>query len=392
MTDGVDVSDPQVIIEYPDDDEGFYWHHRILIRRVAGPRWVGLTPDFDLENIDLSTRNHKIVERGGAFPQAQRPYVYAFDPVSQARVDSFKRSAALMATVWGDSLDAVMGERSIWLRADPSDPKFGEEVADELLTDAATGVNLESKGVVVLAGDLVFVERVPETDKEEWLRKKRPGGDARLLGDHFDRAGARHLPLPEAVALMREVELPGFPLAGPRGFKELNASVAQAGFSWTQYHAEWVAKSGVADGAAVAHTHRNLAETFRLMHHYDQIDGSSLAVGEQLARWMIQTETAVERNPRFPDYSGLDVLVGAPVSSDGRAETKRISEWVSKRMEQRSQIWKHERLYREEQKHNGPPRDRDGDGGGGGGRRGGGKNNKNDDGKRGGQPPPAVAK
>ena len=383
-----DVADPQVIVEFPDDDDGFYWHHRILVKRISGPKWVGLTPDFDMEVIDLSTTAHKVLDRLGPFPRAQEPYVYCFDPISQERVNSFKPRAVTMCSVWGDALDGTLDDRALWLRADVTDAKFGDEVDAACLQDPARGVFMEGKGVALVDGDLVFVEKVLETEKEAWKQKKKPeGGDVRLLGDHFDRAGARSLPLGEAVALMREADLPGFPLAGPRGFKELNASVAQAGLSWSQYHAEWVMRSGISEGAAVVHTHRSLAEIFRLMHHFDQIDGSSLAIGEQLARWMIQTETAVERNPRFPDFSGLDVLVGAPISAEGRAEAKKMSEWISNRMEQRSKIWKGERLYREEQKQiDGPPR-----GGGDGGnrrKRGGGDGGKGGKGdSAGGQPP-----
>ena len=75
-----------------------------------------------------------------------------------------------------------------------------------------------------------------------------------------------------------------------------------------------------------------------------QLDGSNLASGEQLARWMIQTETAVERNPRHLDFSGLDIVIGAPVSREGKAETRKFSEWITNRMEQRPKVWGWRRL------------------------------------------------
>ena len=68
------------------------------------------------------------------------------------------------------------------------------------------------------------------------------------------------------------------------------------------------------------HVHRALCEALRLMHSYDQVDASSLATGEHLTRWMIQTEMVVERNPMQPDYTGLDIVDGTAQLPDGRAE------------------------------------------------------------------------
>lgn len=38
-----------------------------------------------------------------------------------------------------------------------------------------------------------------------------------------------------------------------------------------------------------------------MLHSWDQVDGSTTAIGEHLSRWAIQTELAVERNPAQPD-------------------------------------------------------------------------------------------
>ena len=343
----LDIPEPQVIIEYEEDEDGFYWHHRVLLKRISGPKWVALTPDQDLETVDLSEMHHIVLERNADFPRAQRPFVYCFDEFPRSTLDAHKRRAGTQAALLGLQVDVEM-EQMIWVVSELDRDDFGDTVDDNLLT----GGELNVKGVVLIAGEEVFIERIEAKNKKDWMMKRRgDSADLRLLGDHYDKAGKRKLDLSEAVALFKESVMDDFPLAGVRGFKELHDAIANAGISWTQYHSEWVTLSGVAEGSAVCHTHRVLAEVFRLMHSWDQLDGSNLASGEQLARWMIQTETAVERNPRHPDFSGLDIVIGAPVSREGKAETRKFSEWITNRMEQRSKVWKHERLFREEQKH-----------------------------------------
>lgn len=63
---------------------------------------------------------------------------------------------------------------------------------------------------------------------------------------------------------------------------------------------------------------------------------------------MVQTELAVERNPRQPDYTGLDIVAGASLLSDGRAATNKFQEWIAARLKERSSVWKQERLYAQE--------------------------------------------
>ena len=79
---------------------------------------------------------------------------------------------------------------------------------------------------------------------------------------------------------------------------------------------------------------------------------------------------AVERNARHPDNSGLDVLLQAPVSAGGRAVTSKFNTYITDRLKERAQVWKQERLYREERRH------QDHSTGGGGGHGGGGGKGK----------------
>jgi hypothetical protein len=255
-----------------------------------------------------------------------------------------------MAAVLGegavDELDSVA-----WVVADPTHTDFGTIVDAGLLASEATGLAFATKGVVIVGGNEVFVERIFMKDLEAWkVAKGKELGDVRLLGDHRDNAGKRRLDLQTAVALMHSARDDEFPVAGARAAKELHESIAEGAGNLSTYHTEWLRLSGVSSRNAASHVHRNLCEVLRLMHSYDQVDCSCLASGETLCRWLIQTELAVERSPSMPDYSGLDIVAGTATLPDGRASTSKFTEWVTGRLKERASIWKQERLYRQERR------------------------------------------
>ncbi|CAE7187344.1 unnamed protein product [Symbiodinium necroappetens] len=143
---------------------------------------------------------------------------------------------------------------------------------------------------------------------------------------------------------------PEFPIQGTRAAKEFHEAVSLTTESFLTYHSEWVRLSGANRKTSSVHIHRAVCEALRLMHSFDQLDASALAVGEHLTRWVIQTELAVERNPAAPDFSGLDIVSGTAQLPDGRAATTKFSEWVSARLKDRASLWKQERLFNQERR------------------------------------------
>eukprot|EP00435_Cladocopium_sp_Y103_P061503 s490_g23.t1 len=356
----LDVDAVQVLINYPADADGFYWHHRLLLHRITGGTWLCLTPDHEIQRHDLGATPHRIIERRSRFPEDIADEIYAHDPIGKAQLNAFMRQAKIQAAILGDG-DVGEPEAFDWVVSEPQHPKFGTALDPSLINNGATGLAFTSKGVIIEDGEEIYVERVLVKDLEDWRKKKvLEGGDDRLLGDHRDASGRRRLDLASAVELMKETEDKEFPISGIRAAKEYHDSVASGPGNFLSYHAEWLRLSGVAKRASAAHIHRSLCEALRLMHSHDQIDASTTAVGEFLARWAVQTELAVERNPSQPDYSGLDIISGASVQADGRATTSKFSEWVTGRLKERAQVWKQERLYNQER------RSLRGKGGGGG--------------------------
>ena len=65
-------------------------------------------------------------------------------------------------------------------------------------------------------------------------------------------------------------------------------------------------------------------------------------------RRLVQIEAAVRRNPKVPDFSGLDVLMSAATDESGAATTAVFTEWVADRQKDQATIAKQGRLLREE--------------------------------------------
>jgi hypothetical protein len=330
----LNIREAQILLHYSLDATGLIWHHRVLLVRIEGARWVVLTPDSDLVVIDLAVPRHTILDRNAAFPHAAAQ-VYAFDPISRAELDGHKRRARIQANVLAGVLDAEIDEK-IWIIAEMGHVRFSQQLTDQEVADSVTNV---TKGSTVVDGIEVFIEEMEATKVPSWrLGKLASESDLRLLGNHRSTDGRRRLQLALAVDLMKETPIDDWPLPGERVLKEFCQSVASGPGNFTSYNTEWKMRAGISEYSSVAHDHRILCDVLRLAHDVDQIDGSNLACLEQIARRLVQHETAVERNPRNPDYTGLDLIMGEPVSASGAARTQRFTGWLNERMKEQSNI------------------------------------------------------
>ena len=363
----LDIDDLQVIVEFDGDDEEFKWHHRVALHRLGPGRWVMLTPDFDLEVVDLNTQGYRLLARHANFPRGLANQIYAFDPLHPSDLIRYKKSARTYQALLGD-LDLDPDENTIWVVCDTRDEKFGEFVPAALTEgDALTEVG--SRGIVEWDNVNRFCELIEVKDKDKTILSWRAADhDCRILPIVRDRGGKRTRTLRDAVSGFTEDVQDDWPHLGPRALGELVRSVAEAVESWTLYHSEWERNSGIATGSSLCHEHRILCESFRLFGAVDQVNLPNLAGAELLARRLIQIEMAVERSARSPDFSGLSSVMAGPTTETGAAVTKNFTEWIASRQKDRAQFLKQDRTLREEQQ---KERERSGAGagaGGGGGR------------------------
>ena len=73
----LDIAEPQVLIHYPNDRGGFFYHHRILLYRIRDALWIWLTPDPDMCRHDLMELTHIVLDRRSPFPANVAAQVYA---------------------------------------------------------------------------------------------------------------------------------------------------------------------------------------------------------------------------------------------------------------------------------------------------------------------------
>ncbi|CAK0847980.1 unnamed protein product, partial [Prorocentrum cordatum] len=331
----------QVLVHYPDED--LEWHHRVLLHRVEGALWLGLTPDHEIVRVDLGVLRHHVLDRSSAFPAQFAPMVYAFDPFDGQTLRDAKRQAQRRAALLGGG-EVEDAEEYVWLLASVADARFRESVPADVIEDGDRCVTLGHRGVCMIDGEPRFVERVSRGERDSSVQSCREDvEDIRVLGDHRSRGGRRDLDFRDAVESMREVTVEDWPDQGPRACLEYLKSIALRAGNLLTYQAEWQRLSGVAEGGAQGHEHRCHLETLRRAICHDQLNVVNLTRFEHVARRVIQVEMAVEKNPRHPDFSGLEDVPAGPRSVSGSAHAPRHLEHVTNRQKDRAQILKQQR-------------------------------------------------
>lgn len=344
----LDIPDPQVLLHFPQDPDGFYFHRRVLLTRAGGGgTWVTLTPDLELAVHDLTQVRHRVVARAEKLAPDVAEQCYIFDPISRSEMEEHRRRARIQARILADGGDPAEALNTRWLLAGPAPDRIGEAVHHDLVGDDSSFRDLGNLAMVEIDGDIFWCEKVAEADEAEWVRARRGATkDDRLLGLHF-RGGRRFLPLREALGSFSQQEYDDWPFQGPRLLREYLEAVDEAG-GFIAFEESWVRRSGVAEGSAQAHEHRTGSETLRLLVEFDQLDATNLAAVENLCRRQVQLELAVERSPAHPDFVGLSEIMGGPITEGGAAAASRFREWVGSKQRERASVLKQARLEREE--------------------------------------------
>lgn len=104
----LDVADPQILLYLEDDARGVRWHHRVLQSRTSAGVWLGLSPDLEIERVDLNESTHEVLDRRSGFPDYIDPEeIYPFDPVTDAFLQpigggrSFRPRCSETPAMWG---------------------------------------------------------------------------------------------------------------------------------------------------------------------------------------------------------------------------------------------------------------------------------------------------
>ena len=221
----LDLPEPQVLVNRPGDPNG-EWHHYLLLKRMQPGTWVGLSPTLALDNLDLNALPHVVLERLAPFPAAQANETLAHDLIGKAALESFKRRAVTTAAILGEG-DMNEIDYIAWHIAEAEHKRFGEEIDPQLLANAATGLAFTRKGVILLNGEEVFVERIYATDLEGWKASRGTSKSDDRLNAIVPRPSTMKVSLAVAFEGMSGPGEKDLPLQGEYAAMEFLGSVVE---------------------------------------------------------------------------------------------------------------------------------------------------------------------
>ena len=346
----------QVLVDY-FDDANFSWHHRLLVVELSPGRWIVVTPDGDIEVLDLASHRVLPLIPGGSFPARAVGDAYVFGAISNEDIERYQRDSLALARVMGVSNATVAGGLSpgVWRVADPARIDFGETIPDADMAASESSVVREKIGLLRRAqpdGTQVWfaVERVLNDDLEEWKDRKRsgPGRDLRIASNFRDGRGHRDARLAQSIATFRDTSFKDWPFRGPKAVIETFNGVVKSGNELDGYDLFWTSRSGVAKGSSISITHRNIFAALSLLQRYDQTDLYNLAAAEFLCRWALQIQAAVRKNPKQPSFGGLDIYLSHSFDESGGIVTSDFKKFVAEEQKAEAIVLKQFRLWTEE--------------------------------------------
>ena len=187
------VPERQVLVDFWEDADEYYWHHRILLAQTGTPgQWIWATPDFEVAVADLTAHRVVPLQRDEEFPVDYRGYIYSFDPdaTSENRIEVMRRQARALTEIMGANPSAPP-EGSSWRVADTAHSAFGQEIPTSILNQGEYFITRDRVGLVAFdptdedEKEWVLAELVDIDGLDDWRRQKQSGAgrDCRLIGD-----------------------------------------------------------------------------------------------------------------------------------------------------------------------------------------------------------------
>ena len=363
----LDIPERQIMVNYPNDN--FLWHHRILILRLDGSRWLVITPTRDCHEEDFAGVLILPLGRASQFPAEERPY-FCFSPLDDAALGQLRGRANQLADVLGAGpVPPPQGPtHAQWFFADTASRLFSTEVPHEAFANPHD-VELKGSAGLVLFEEVdgaaprwLHIERIRPTDFAQWVREKREGAgrDARLL-PAAPRVGTSSSSSSAVVPLFRDVvTLCRAPAAGtmsdifdgPSSMVEVSNAMAASGLEPQAYALQFINSSGLAPKSALANEICSIVLTVHLLGTRDRVDFLNLYAAEHLARRLLQIQAAVRRNPKNPDFEGLEPYLAHSRDTSGLVRAPAFDKHVAEIQRAEAQVMKQRRQAREEQEAN----------------------------------------
>ena len=287
MAKSLDIPERQILL-YFEGDLATPWHHRILMERIGGSRWIVVTPTFDIEVVDLTeAEDLRPVDRDALLPVACRP-CFSFEPVDNAELSNLRWQCRRYADVMGVEIeDDGKTVEETWMFADPSNDRFASAVPAAMLAGGRAMI----RGAIALVQEdandddsFTVVEKVRREDVVEWVAEKRAGAgrDPRLNAGAVGKDG--RLLLSVAVSTMKAVEKPSWPFKGPSATKEVMEGIRASGMEPPSYCAHYLASSGLNPHGGIAQEFKHLVSILWMMVCDDRLDVLNVSSCEYVCR------------------------------------------------------------------------------------------------------------
>jgi hypothetical protein len=136
---------------------------------------------------------------------------------------------------------------------------------------------------------------------------------------------------------------------GPDAFFELSKSIAASAMEPPAFSAQFIQQSGANMKSTHAITYRYVLSAIHLMVSVDRLQGCRLASAQHLARWAMMLQRALRRNPKAPDFSGLDSYMLHAQDQNGVMATPLFDRHITEKQRVDGQFMKQMRLQRDEE-------------------------------------------
>jgi hypothetical protein len=345
--------DERLLLVFYEDDPHFLYHARILWICVSGSRWVVSTPTRDTFEEDFGGEHILPMTRASPYPLGVRP-IFGFGLITPESYRDMRDQVLALAQILGAAvpLEPVGLAGAVWVFSDPCSEQFGSEV------DVSLAANMARTRVGGLVGIVeadtpagrqwTTMERVRRSDIEVWRGEKSTG------------SGRHPLLLPITLDLLdpplfRETTILSKPTrklpecySGPSARKELAAAISASGAEPPAYAAAFITATGVAPRSSVAMEFVMQMHTFWILGSLDGIDRANCATAEHVARRILQLQRATRKNPRSPDFGGLDFYTQHVSMTTAGAATPEFDKHVASVQHAEAMIMKSQRLSQDE--------------------------------------------
>ena len=354
----LDVPEHQALQGFPGDL--FPQHHRLLVIHVRDAIWILATPTLEVYQDNFEGDDITPLRRSSPFPLGVRP-IFAFTHLTEAELTDIRQRATALAAILGVASPTPMvgvGDAR-WLYSDMALLEFNTEVPLEMMT---AGDHTVVRGTTALISRVdpndptrvrrlwTTAERVRDIHRAAWLGEKREGAgrDPRLSSLTHDPSAPRPLFRDAVAGMDRTVPLNSQIFGGDSTIHEVADGLIATGLEPPGYHSAWVTGSGVTPSGPIAREHFYLIMFIWYMAVVDRLNIFASVAAEHASRRILALQKAVRKNPRNPDFSGLEAYNKHVPDPGGALPAPKMDQHSATLQKNEAFFMKQTRLAREE--------------------------------------------